>query len=87
MDNNIGSKLTEYLLNCEVVLEDDSDISVSQTVIDKAIESFSVVEDEDHYYASDFIHYLVQEISTEQGQGLLNIGNIEEDEIEEILNS
>ena len=46
-----------------------------------------MVEDEDHYYASDFIHYLVQEISTEQGQGLLNIGSIEEDEIEEILNS
>lgn len=72
--------LIAYLVDCEVMLENEDEVSISKEAVEYAINK----QDYDQFDLDDFIQDLTEEITKEEEECVLNLGDVDEEKIESI---
>lgn len=72
--------LIAYLVDCEVMLENEDEVSISKEAVECAINK----QDYDQFDLDDFIQDLTEEITKEEEECVLNLGDVDEEKIESI---
>lgn len=75
--------LIEYLTSCEVMLENEDEVYISKEAVECAINK----QDYDQFDLDDFIQDLTEEITKEEEECVLNLGDVDEEKIESIANA
>lgn len=85
MKDAIKTELINYLTNCEVMLDDgeETEVYITSEAVENAIERQST----DIFDCDEFMEDLADQIAREEAEAVLNMGDVDEDQINEIVSA